>query len=192
MEFKGLTSASHMSLPEAGYGSEEGHVGSEISGAVSGVTTPGASRLLASQLQERSATMQRLQCVPSWEYVMPKALPISKEGPYQDRPLLYPCHHNPSLLGSCSSAGSAFSHNKIEKSSFTQTLIPWDTQLPSTIQSNPHCGLPFNTPVVSRCTRRHGGGHVQRSAAKRKALKLAYEHISSKVGERWKPTQSQP
>ena len=61
MEFNGLTSASHMSLPEAGYGSEEGQLGSEISGAVSGVTTPGASRLQASQLQERSATMQRLQ-----------------------------------------------------------------------------------------------------------------------------------
>ena len=60
MEFNGLTSASHMSLPEAGYGSEEGQLGSEISGAVSGVTTPGASRLQASQLQERSATMQRL------------------------------------------------------------------------------------------------------------------------------------
>ena len=63
MEFKGLTSASHMSLPEAGYGSEEGQLGSEISGAVSGVTTPGASRLQASQLQERSTTMQRLQTV---------------------------------------------------------------------------------------------------------------------------------
>ena len=61
MEFTGLTSASHMLLPEAGYGSEEAHVGSEISGAVSGVTTPGASRLQASQLQERSTTMQRLQ-----------------------------------------------------------------------------------------------------------------------------------
>ena len=61
MEFKGLTSASHMSLPEAGYGSEEGYVGSEISGAVSDVTTPGASRLQASQLQQRSTTMQRLQ-----------------------------------------------------------------------------------------------------------------------------------
>ena len=60
MEFKGLTSASHMSLPEAGYGSEEGYVGSEISGAVSGVTTPGASRLQASQLQQRSTTIQRL------------------------------------------------------------------------------------------------------------------------------------
>ena len=60
MQFKGLTSASHMSLPEAGYGSEEGQLGSEISGAVSGVTTPGASRLQASQLQERSTTMQRL------------------------------------------------------------------------------------------------------------------------------------
>ena len=60
MEFKGLTSASHMSLPEAGYGSEEGSVGSEISGAVSGVTTPGASWLQASQLQQRSTTMQRL------------------------------------------------------------------------------------------------------------------------------------
>ena len=35
-------------------------MGSEILGAVSGVTTPGASRLQASQLQERSATMQRL------------------------------------------------------------------------------------------------------------------------------------
>ena len=60
MEFKGLTSASHMSLPEAGYGSEEGQLGSEISAAVSGVTTPGASRLQASQLQERSTSMQRL------------------------------------------------------------------------------------------------------------------------------------
>ena len=40
--------------------SEEGQLGSEISGAVSGVTTSGASRLQASQLQERSATMQRL------------------------------------------------------------------------------------------------------------------------------------
>ena len=60
MEFKGLTSASHMSLSEAGYGSEEGYVGSEISGAVSGVTTPGASRLQASQLQQRLTTMQRL------------------------------------------------------------------------------------------------------------------------------------
>ena len=60
MEFNGLTSASHMSLPEAGFGSEEGQLGSEISGAVLGVTTPGASRLQASQLQERSATMQRL------------------------------------------------------------------------------------------------------------------------------------
>ena len=58
--FNGLTSSSHMSLPEAGYGSEEGQLGSEISGAVSGVTTPGASRLQALQLQERSATMQRL------------------------------------------------------------------------------------------------------------------------------------
>ena len=36
-------------------------MGSEISGAVSGVTTPGASRLQASQSQERSTTMQRLQ-----------------------------------------------------------------------------------------------------------------------------------
>ena len=60
MEFKGLTSASHMSLPEAENGSEEGQLGSEISGAVSRVTTPGASRLQASQLQERSTTMQRL------------------------------------------------------------------------------------------------------------------------------------
>ena len=60
MEFKGLTSASHMSPPEAGYGSEEGYVGSEISGAVSSVTTPGASRLQASQLQQRSTTIQRL------------------------------------------------------------------------------------------------------------------------------------
>ena len=69
MEFTGLTSASHMSLPEAGYGSEEGHVGSEISGAASGFTTPGASRLQASQLQERSATMQRLQQLCFESYV---------------------------------------------------------------------------------------------------------------------------
>ena len=67
MEFKGLTSALHMSLPEAGYGSEEGYVGSEISGAVSGVTTPGASRLQASQLQQRSTTMQRLHWYPTYQ-----------------------------------------------------------------------------------------------------------------------------
>ena len=61
MEFNGLQSALHMSLLEAGYGSGDGQSGSEISGAGSGVTTPGASRLQASQLQERSATTQRLQ-----------------------------------------------------------------------------------------------------------------------------------
>ena len=69
MEFKGLTSASHMSLPKAGYGSEEGYVGSEISGAVSGVTTPGASRLQASQLQQRSTTMQRLHIASQLQHI---------------------------------------------------------------------------------------------------------------------------
>ena len=63
MEFNDLTSASHMSLLEAEYGSGDGQSGSEISEAVSGVTTPGASRLQASQLQERSATTQRLLLV---------------------------------------------------------------------------------------------------------------------------------
>ena len=71
MEFKGLTSASHMSLPEAGYGSEEGYVGSEISGAVWGVTTPGASRLQASQLQQRSTTMQRLHVLSGLISMLP-------------------------------------------------------------------------------------------------------------------------
>ena len=71
MEFNGLTSASDMSLPEAGYGSEEDQLGSEISGAVSGVTTPGASRLQASQLQERSATMQRLQMQRFMTHLLP-------------------------------------------------------------------------------------------------------------------------
>ena len=41
----------------------------------------------------------------------PPARPLGglfgKEGPYQDRLLLYPFHHIPSLLGSCSSPGSA-------------------------------------------------------------------------------------
>ena len=38
------------------------------------------------------------------------SLPIpycAKEGPYQDRPLLYPFHHFLSLLWSCFSPGSA-------------------------------------------------------------------------------------
>ena len=61
MEFNDLQSALHMSLLEAGYGSGDGQSGWKISGAVSGVTTPGALRLQASQLQERSATTQRLQ-----------------------------------------------------------------------------------------------------------------------------------
>ena len=61
MEFNDLQSALHMSLLEAGYGSGDGQSGSEISGAVSGVTTPGASSLQDSQLQERSATTQGLQ-----------------------------------------------------------------------------------------------------------------------------------
>ena len=47
MEFKGLTSASHMSLREAGYGSEEGQLGLEISGAV---WTPLDHRTLAGLL----------------------------------------------------------------------------------------------------------------------------------------------
>ena len=70
MEFNGLTSASHMSLPEAGYGSEECQLGSEISGAVSGVTTPGSSRLQASQLQERSAIMQRLHALSPFAKIL--------------------------------------------------------------------------------------------------------------------------
>ena len=60
MGFNDPQSALHMSLVEAGYGSGDGQSGSEISGAVSRITTPGASRLQASQLQERSATTQRL------------------------------------------------------------------------------------------------------------------------------------
>ena len=60
MEFNDLQSALPMSLLEAGYGSGDGQSGSEISGAVSDVTPPGASRLQVSQLQERSATTQRL------------------------------------------------------------------------------------------------------------------------------------
>ena len=59
-----------MSLLEAGYGSRDGQSGSEISRAVSGVTTPGASRLQASQLQERSATTQRLQCQATFPRVI--------------------------------------------------------------------------------------------------------------------------
>ena len=60
MEVNDPLSALHMLLLEAGYGSGDGLSGSEISRAVSGVTTPGASRLQASQLQERSTTTQRL------------------------------------------------------------------------------------------------------------------------------------
>ena len=60
MEFNDLQSALHMSLLEAGYGSGDGPSGSEISVAGSDVTTPGASRLQISQLQERSAAKQRL------------------------------------------------------------------------------------------------------------------------------------
>ena len=79
MEFNGLTSASHMSLPEAAYGYEEGQLGSEISGAVSDVTSPGASRLQASQLQERSATMQRLHLAgdPLLECVLARLSPVT-------------------------------------------------------------------------------------------------------------------
>ena len=36
-----------------------------------------------------------------------KSYPPSKEGPYQDRPLLYPFHHFLSRLWSCFSPGSA-------------------------------------------------------------------------------------
>ena len=66
---------------------------------------------------------------------------VSKEGPYQDRPLPYPFHRFPSLLWFCSSPGSASSclilHNFPQKivqyGSFTQILIPCNNQLPSTI-----------------------------------------------------------
>ena len=60
MEFNDALSALHLLLLEAGYGSGGGQLGSEISGTVSGVTTPGASMPQASQLQERSANAQRL------------------------------------------------------------------------------------------------------------------------------------
>ena len=33
---------------------------------------------------------------------------------------------------------------------------------------------------------------MYKNCTKEEALKLAYEHISGKVGERWKHTQSQP
>ena len=61
MAFNDPQSVLHMLLLEAGYGSGDGQSGSEISEAVLGATTPGASRLQASQLQETSATTQRLQ-----------------------------------------------------------------------------------------------------------------------------------
>ena len=74
----------------------------------------------------------------------------TKEGPYQDRPLLYPFRHNPSLPGSCSSPGSALPQ-KIEKNSFTQTLaIP---------KHNPN---PIHTAGFRSAHRlSHAGGHVQ-------------------------------
>ena len=75
----------------------------------------------------------------------------STEGPYQDRPLLCPFHHNLSLRGSCSSPGSAFSHKRIEKNSFTQTLA-----IPSTIQIQIHTAGLRSAHRLS-----HGGRHVQ-------------------------------
>ena len=54
-------------------------------------------------------------------------------------------------------------------STLNSNQIPQIQQEPNP-QSNPHCGLPFSTPIVSRwwaCTR---------FAPRRKALKLAYEH----------------
>ena len=65
----------------------------------------------------------------------------TKEGPYQDRLLLYPFHRFLSLLWSCFSPGSASScpilHNFpqqiVKYGSFTQILIPCNNQLPSTI-----------------------------------------------------------
>ena len=36
------------------------------------------------------------------------------------------------------------------------------------------------------------GYSMYKNCTKKEALKLAYEHISGKVGEGWKPTQSQP
>ena len=72
MEFNEAQSALHMSLLEAGYGSGDGQSRSELSGAVSGITTPGASRLQALQLQESSATTQRLHLVV---FKMPRGIP---------------------------------------------------------------------------------------------------------------------
>ena len=59
MEFNDVLSALHMSLLGAGYGSGDGRLGSEISGAVLDILTPGASRLQASH-SERPATTQQL------------------------------------------------------------------------------------------------------------------------------------
>ena len=106
MEFKGLTSASHMSLQEAGYGSEEGQLGSEISGAVSGVTTPGASRLQASQLTQRSTTMQRLHGPASTNESFSEAMLSGTRNPIQDT-VMDACHtiglryHSTGLWASC-------------------------------------------------------------------------------------------
>ena len=79
-------------------------------------------------------------------------------------------------------------HTKI--GSFTQN--PCNTQLPSTIQIQSTLLASFQYAgrlVVHTETRALG---MYKNCTKKEALKLAYEHMTGKVGERWSHTQSQP
>ena len=95
---------------------------------------------------------------------------FTKDGPYQDGPLLFPFHHNPSLLGSCSSPGSAFPQ-KIEKNSLTQTLaIPKHN--PNSIHT---AGFLQSAGCLAVHTETRAAG-MYKNCTKKEALKLAYEH----------------
>ena len=74
--------------------------------------------------------------------------------------------------------------------SFTQN--PCNTQLPNTIQIKSTLLASFQYAgclAVHTETRALG---MYKNCTKKEALKLAYEHISGKVGERPRHTQSQP
>ena len=75
--------------------------------------------------------------------------------------------------------------------SFTQTLAIPNSQVQS--KSNQSTLRAFlSIRRLSHGAHEDPGVGMYKNCTKKEALKLAYEHKSSKAGERWKRTQSQP
>ena len=142
----------------------------EIISNVVAFLTKGAHTLEVLHRVHPSALLMMHTCHKLWGVSSKKKSTTgnTKEGPYQHPPLLYAFNHNPSLLGSCSSPGSACScpirhifPQKIERNGLLHTRL---LQYP-TPKYNPNPIHTVGFLSVRRSSRgAHGDtgvGHVQ-------------------------------